>query len=122
MTILDSTDLQAAAAALPEFTDAAVARVRALMREKDNPRLKLRVYIQGGGCSGFQYGFSFEEVVGDDDALIEREGVALLVDSLSAPYLAGATIDFQEDLKGSQFVIHNPNANATCGCGSSFAP
>ena len=121
MTTL-ATDLRMTAAPLPEFTEAAIARVRALMREQDNPRLKLRVYVQGGGCSGFQYGFSFEEAVGTDDTVIEREGVALLVDSLSAPYLAGATIDFQESLKGSQFVIHNPNANATCGCGSSFAP
>jgi iron-sulfur cluster insertion protein len=120
MKAVTQTDLQAASS--PVFTDAAVARVRALMRECGNPALKLRVYVQGGGCSGFQYGYAMEETVRDDDTLIERDGATLLVDPLSAPYLSGARVDYQEDLYGSQFVIDNPNAHSTCGCGSSFEP
>ncbi len=104
------------------FTDAAAAKVRELLVEENNPALKLRVFIQGGGCSGFQYGFSFDEEVAEDDTAIERAGVHLLVDPMSYQYLAGAEIDYKDDLSGSQFVIRNPNATTTCGCGSSFMP
>jgi len=103
------------------FTAAAAGKVRLLIEEEQNPDLKLRVYIQGGGCSGFQYGFAFEDEVADDDFSIERDGVTLLVDSTSLQYLAGAEIDYKEDLQGAQFVIRNPNAKTTCGCGSSFS-
>lgn len=102
------------------FTSAAAGKVRQLIEEEQNPDLKLRVYIQGGGCSGFQYGFAFEDEVADDDFAIERDGVTLLVDSTSLQYLSGAEIDYKEDLQGAQFVIRNPNAKTTCGCGSSF--
>ncbi len=103
------------------FTQAAAGKVRKLIEEEQNPDLKLRVYIQGGGCSGFQYGFAFEDEVTDDDFSIERDGVTLLVDSTSLQYLTGAEIDYKEDLQGAQFVIRNPNAKTTCGCGSSFS-
>ncbi|WP_323018524.1 iron-sulfur cluster insertion protein ErpA [Castellaniella sp.] len=104
------------------FTDAAAAKVRELLTEEGNEALKLRVFVQGGGCSGFQYGFTFDEDVADDDTTIERDGVQLLVDAMSFQYLIGSEIDYKDDLEGSQFVIRNPNANTTCGCGSSFAP
>jgi len=104
------------------FTDAAVSKVRELLADEGNPDLKLRVFVQGGGCSGFQYGFTFDEEVNDDDTTIEREGVKLLVDPMSFQYLVGSEIDYKDDLEGSQFVIRNSNANTTCGCGSSFAP
>lgn len=120
MTQINHSDLRQDAT--PVLTDAAAARLRALMREEGNPDLKLRVYVQGGGCSGFQYGFALETAAAADDTLIERDGAAILVDAVSAPYLAGAEVDFHEDLQGAQFVIRNPNANATCGCGTSFAP
>lgn len=103
------------------FTDAAVEKVKTLMDEEGNPDLKLRVFVQGGGCSGFQYGFTFDESQNEDDAVMEKGGVTLLIDSMSYPYLVGATIDFKEDLSGAQFVIDNPNAVTTCGCGSSFS-
>ncbi|WP_138436748.1 iron-sulfur cluster insertion protein ErpA [Marinobacter shengliensis] len=103
------------------FSDSAVAKVRELIEEEENPDLKLRVFVTGGGCSGFQYGFSFDENQDDDDTVIERDGVKLLVDSMSYQYLVGATIDYQEGLQGSQFVVQNPNASSTCGCGSSFS-
>lgn len=103
------------------FSDSAVAKVRELIEEEENPDLKLRVFVTGGGCSGFQYGFSFDENQEDDDTVIERDGVKLLVDSMSYQYLIGATIDYQEGLQGSQFVVQNPNASSTCGCGSSFS-
>ncbi len=103
------------------FTAAAAGKVRELIREEGNPALKLRVYISGGGCSGFQYGFSFDEQQSEDDLVLERDGVALLVDPLSLQYLTGAEIDYRENLSGAQFVIRNPNARTTCGCGSSFA-
>lgn len=102
-------------------TGAAAAKVGELVREEGNPALKLRVYITGGGCSGFQYGFAFEEDRADDDLAIERDGVTVLVDPLSLQYLQGAEIDYSESLSGAQFVIRNPNAKTTCGCGSSFA-
>jgi iron-sulfur cluster insertion protein len=103
------------------FSDAAAEKVRRLIDEEGNPALKLRVFVQGGGCSGFQYGFTFDEVANDDDTAMERNGVTLLIDSMSYQYLVGAEIDYKEDLEGSQFVIRNPNATTTCGCGSSFS-
>jgi iron-sulfur cluster insertion protein len=103
------------------FTDAAALKVRALIDEEGNPELKLRVFVTGGGCSGFQYGFTFDEVVNDDDTSMQRNGVTLLIDPMSFQYLAGAEIDYQEGLEGAQFVIKNPNATTTCGCGSSFS-
>ncbi|MDN5864838.1 MAG: iron-sulfur cluster insertion protein ErpA [Gammaproteobacteria bacterium] len=103
------------------LSEAAAARIRSLIAEEDNPSLKLRVYISGGGCSGFQYGFGFESKAGEDDHELTRHGVTLLVDPLSMPYLEGAQIDYAEDLQGERFIIRNPNATTTCGCGSSFA-
>jgi iron-sulfur cluster insertion protein len=103
------------------FTDAAAAKVADLVAEEGNPDLKLRVFVQGGGCSGFQYGFTFDEIVNEDDTQMSKAGVTLLIDAMSLQYLAGAEIDYKEDLSGSQFVIKNPNATTTCGCGSSFS-
>jgi iron-sulfur cluster insertion protein len=103
------------------FTDAAARKVGELIREEGNPKLMLRVFVSGGGCSGFQYGFTFDENVEDGDAQIANQGVTLLVDPLSFQYLLGAEIDYREDLEGAQFVIRNPNAKTTCGCGSSFS-
>ena len=103
------------------FTDKAAARVKALIADEDNPDLKLRVFVTGGGCAGFQYGFTFDELAADDDAVIDNEGVILLVDSLSYQYLTGGVVDYVEGLEGSRFVVNNPNASTTCGCGSSFA-
>jgi iron-sulfur cluster insertion protein len=103
------------------FTDSAVAKVRELIEEEGNPALKLRVFVTGGGCSGFQYGFTFDEDVNEDDSAIEKGGVTLLIDPMSYQYLLGAEIDYTEGLEGSQFVIRNPNATSTCGCGSSFS-
>ena len=103
------------------FTDSAAAKVRELVDEEGNPDLKLRVFVQGGGCSGFQYGFTFDEIVNDDDTQMNKNGVTLLIDAMSLQYLAGAEIDYKEDLQGAQFVIKNPNATSTCGCGSSFS-
>ncbi|MDH4073744.1 MAG: iron-sulfur cluster insertion protein ErpA [Gammaproteobacteria bacterium] len=103
------------------FTDAAAQKVAQLIREEDNPDLKLRVFISGGGCSGFQYGFTFDDEVEDGDSSIQNQGVTLLVDPMSVQYLMGAEIDYKEDLQGAQFVIRNPNATTTCGCGSSFS-
>jgi iron-sulfur cluster insertion protein len=103
------------------FTAAAAAKVGELIREEGNDALKLRVYISGGGCSGFQYGFEFDENQAEDDLALTRDGVTLLVDPLSLQYLMGAEVDYRESLQGAQFVIRNPNAKTTCGCGSSFA-
>lgn len=103
------------------FTESAAHKVGQLIEQEGNPALKLRVYIQGGGCSGFQYGFTFDEEVQDGDTEIRRSGVTLLVDPLSVQYLMGAEIDYKEDLSGAQFIIRNPNATTTCGCGSSFS-
>lgn len=103
-----------------KFTDAAADKVGELIREEDNPELKLRVFISGGGCSGFQYGFTFDENIEEGDARIDNHGVTLLIDPMSAQYLMGAEIDYKEDLQGAQFVIRNPNAATTCGCGQSF--
>ena len=103
------------------FTDSAAAKVADLIAEEGNPELKLRVFVQGGGCSGFQYGFPFDDAVNEDDTAFDKNGVTLLVDSMSFQYLVGAEIDYKEDINGSQFVIKNPNATTTCGCGSSFS-
>jgi iron-sulfur cluster insertion protein len=103
------------------FTDAAADKVRELIREESNDRLKLRVFISGGGCSGFQYGFTFDENVQEGDTQVEKAGVTLLVDPMSFQYLMGAEIDYTQGLEGAQFVIRNPNATTTCGCGSSFS-
>ena len=103
------------------FTDSAAAKVADLIAEEGNAALKLRVFVQGGGCSGFQYGFTFDEDVNEDDTEFLKNGVTLLVDSMSFQYLVGAEIDYKEDINGSQFVIKNPNATTTCGCGSSFS-
>jgi iron-sulfur cluster insertion protein len=111
----------AEAESLLNFTDAAATKVAALIQEEGNPDLKLRVYIQGGGCSGFQYGFAFDEEVKDGDTVVENGGVTMLVDPMSLQYLMGAEVDYTEGLQGSQFVIRNPNASTTCGCGSSFS-
>ena len=103
------------------FTDSAAEKVKNLIEEEGNPELKLRVFVTGGGCSGFQYGFTFDEAVNDDDTTMQKNGVTLLIDAMSYQYLVGAEIDYKEDLEGAQFVIKNPNATTTCGCGSSFS-
>jgi len=103
------------------FTDSAASKVGEMITEEGNDNLKLRVYISGGGCSGFQYGFTFDEQVNDDDTRVDKGGVTVLVDSMSFQYLHGAEIDYKEDISGAQFVIRNPNATTTCGCGSSFS-
>jgi iron-sulfur cluster insertion protein len=103
------------------FTDAAAVKVAQLIADEGNPALKLRVFISGGGCSGFQYGFTFEEKLEDGDTEVRNQGVTLLVDPMSIQYLAGAEIDYKDDLEGARFVIRNPNAATTCGCGSSFS-
>lgn len=104
-----------------QFTGSAAAKVSELLAEENNGSLKLRVYITGGGCSGFQYGFVFDDESNEDDTAIERDGVTVLIDSMSIEYLVGAEIDYKDDLTGSQFIIRNPNAATTCGCGSSFS-
>ena len=103
------------------LTDRAVAKVRHLMEDEANDELKLRVFVTGGGCSGFQYGFTFDELADEDDTLVEKDGVVVLVDPLSYQYIEGAQLDYTEGLEGSRFVVSNPNATTTCGCGSSFA-
>ncbi|MCQ8226612.1 MULTISPECIES: iron-sulfur cluster insertion protein ErpA [Pantoea] len=109
-------------AALPlQFTDAAAKKVKNLISDEENPALKLRVYITGGGCSGFQYGFTFDDQMNDGDMTIEKQGVALVVDPMSLQYLVGGSVDYTEGLEGSRFIVTNPNAKTTCGCGSSFS-
>ena len=103
------------------FTDNAATKVKSLIEEEGNDALKLRIYITGGGCSGFQYGFSFDESVNDGDTVVDKAGVSLLIDPMSFQYLNGAEVDYSEGLEGSHFVIRNPNATTTCGCGSSFS-
>lgn len=103
------------------FTDSAADKVKQLIEEEGNPELNLRVFVQGGGCSGFQYGFTFDEETNEDDTTMTKNGVSLLIDSMSYQYLVGAEIDYKEDINGAQFVIKNPNASTTCGCGSSFS-
>ncbi len=103
------------------LSNRAAAKVAALLSDEGNDGLKLRVFVTGGGCSGFSYGFTFDEDIAEDDAVIERDGVAMLVDAMSYQYLAGAEVDYREDLQGAQFIVANPNAASTCGCGNSFA-
>ena len=103
------------------FTDSAANKVKQLIDEEGNPELKLRVFVSGGGCSGFQYGFTFDEVTNEHDTAMEKNGVTLLIDAMSYQYLAGSEIDYSEGVEGAQFVIKNPNATSTCGCGSSFS-
>jgi iron-sulfur cluster insertion protein len=103
------------------FTDAAAIKVKALTEEEKNPKLKLRVSVDGGGCSGFQYGFAFDENVNDDDTVVEKHGATMLVDVTSMQYLNGSEVDYLEGLEGARFVVNNPNAKSTCGCGSSFS-
>ncbi|AWB35178.1 iron-sulfur cluster insertion protein ErpA [Orrella marina] len=119
-SVSETVDLQSPPPAIL-FTDSAAEKVRDLLIDEGNPNLKLRVFVQGGGCSGFQYGFTFDEDVNEDDTALEKHGVQLLVDPMSFQYLVGAEIDYKEDLEGAQFVIRNPNASTTCGCGSSFS-
>ncbi|MDE0062926.1 MAG: iron-sulfur cluster insertion protein ErpA [Gammaproteobacteria bacterium] len=102
------------------LSERAATKVRQLIEEEGDD-LKLRVFITGGGCSGFSYGFTFDEAVADDDAVVQRDGITMVVDSLSYPYLSGSVVDYREDLQGAQFVVSNPNAASTCGCGNSFA-
>ena len=120
------TNVQTTAPSAPPaslvFTDAAANKVQQLIDEEKNDNLKLRVFVSGGGCSGFQYGFTFDEDLQDGDTAVENAGVTLLVDPMSFQYLMGAEIDYSEGLEGAQFVIRNPNAQTTCGCGSSFSP
>ena len=113
--------VQSQAPTIMSLTDSAADKVQSLITEEGNPQLKLRVFVTGGGCSGFQYGFSFDEEVADDDTLIENKGASLLVDSLSYQYLVGSKVDYLEGLEGSRFVVNNPLATTTCGCGSSFS-
>jgi iron-sulfur cluster insertion protein len=118
------TGMSTAASDIPSplvFTDSAAAKVQQLIAEEKNPNLMLRVFVTGGGCSGFQYGFTFDENFNEGDTKVQNAGVTLLVDPMSFQYLAGAEIDYTEGLEGAQFVIRNPNASTTCGCGSSFA-
>ena len=119
----DATDVQdLSPSAQPiTLTPACIEKIKALIAEEGNPDFKLRVFVQGGGCSGFQYGFTFDELVDDGDTVAEYDGVKLLVDSMSLMYLSGATVNYKEDFNGSSFVIENPNATSTCGCGSSFS-
>ena len=121
---VETANLQSDVPDIPEplvFTESAANKVKTLIEEEGNTELKLRVFVQGGGCSGFQYGFTFDEAVNEDDAVMEKNGVQLLIDSMSYQYLLGSEIDYKEDLEGAQFVIKNPNATSTCGCGSSFS-
>jgi iron-sulfur cluster insertion protein len=115
------TMVESQAAQTLRISEAAAAKVRELIEDEGNLGLKLRVFVTGGGCSGFSYGFTFDEDAAEDDATVEREGVTVLVDPMSYPYLVGSVIDYREDLSGAQFVIDNPNAASTCGCGNSFA-
>ncbi len=103
------------------ITSKAIAKVKSLVEEEGNPSLNLRVFVTGGGCSGFQYGFSFDESIAEDDTKVDNDGVSVLVDSLSFQYLTGAEVDYTEGLEGSRFIINNPNAATTCGCGASFS-
>lgn len=117
----ENVAIESSGASALSFTEAAARKVKTLIDEEGDTSLKLRVFISGGGCSGFQYGFTFDPNEGEGDTIIEREGVKLLVDPMSIQYLMGAEIDFSEGLEGAQFVIRNPNAQTTCGCGSSFS-
>lgn len=118
---MSQTEVAAPAEPVLVFTDAAALKVKSLIEGEGNPALMLRVFVQGGGCSGMQYGFEFDEQAQDGDTCVENQGVKLLIDPMSVQYLGGAEIDYRENLEGSQFVIRNPNAVTTCGCGSSFS-
>ena len=120
VTEIQNADIEVMPAPLV-FTDNAAKKVKELIDEEGSPDLKLRVFVSGGGCSGFQYGFTFEEEVNDDDTRVQKDSVTLLIDPMSLQYLMGAEIDYQDSLQGSQFVIRNPQATTTCGCGSSFS-
>jgi len=115
------SNIETAVATPLDFTADAAAKVLELIEEEQNEALKLRVYVQGGGCSGFQYGFTFDEDQQDDDTSVDKDGVRLLVDPMSFQYLIGAKIDYKDDIDGARFIINNPNAATTCGCGSSFS-
>lgn len=117
------TPMQPKAAVTPTvgFTEAAANKLKSLILDEKNPKLKLRVFVNGGGCSGFQYGFEFDENINDDDISVEKNGVTMVVDTMSAQYITGATVDYEEGLEGSRFVVNNPNATSTCGCGASFS-
>lgn len=117
----DTATMEVATEAPIIFTSNAASKVSEMITEEGDPALKLRVYVTGGGCSGFQYSFAFDDQVAEDDLALEKDGVTMLVDAMSYQYLVGATIDYQEGLEGARFVISNPNATATCGCGSSFS-
>ena len=104
-----------------DFSEKAAAKVKALVTEDGDETLRLRVFVTGGGCNGFSYGFTFDEDIAEDDAVVDREGVSMVVDAMSYPYLDGSVVDYIEDLNGSQFVVTNPNAASTCGCGNSFS-
>lgn len=104
-----------------KITDSAIAKIADILAEENNPSLKLRTFVQGGGCSGFQYGFTLDEIQAEDDFLIEKTGISILIDAMSMQYLTGSTIDYKEDLMNNSFVITNPNAAGSCGCGSSFS-
>jgi len=121
MSIANSTESNNEINAPLQFTENAAIKVKQLIEEEGNNNLNLRVFISGGGCSGFQYGFTFDESVNDDDTVITKQGVKLLVDPMSFQYLIGAEIDYQENVEGARFVIKNPGASSTCGCGSSFS-
>ena len=103
------------------ITENAVLKIKDILAEENNPAIKLRIFVQGGGCSGFQYGFTLDEEKNEDDFVVEKDGLEILVDSMSAQYVQGANVEYKEDLMNSQFVIQNPNASSTCGCGSSFS-
>ena len=120
-TATASTDTTFAMPTPIVFTDAAAAKVADLIAEEGNPDLKLRVFVQGGGCSGFQYGFTFDEKVNEGDTVVEKSGVVMVVDPMSLQYLVGGSVDYTEGLEGSRFTVTNPNATTTCGCGSSFS-
>lgn len=115
------TSVQTFEPVIISLTDNAAAKVKTLIDEEGKPELKLRVFVTGGGCSGFQYGFSFEESVSDEDTIVENKGATLLVDPLSYQYLVGSKVDYVENLEGARFVVNNPMATSTCGCGSSFS-
>ena len=122
VTVVRSAMSAVAEAPLPiQMTDAAANKVKTLITEEDNPELKLRVYITGGGCSGFQYGFTFDEKINDGDTVVEKSGVTMVIDPMSLQYLVGGSVDYTEGLEGSRFTVTNPNATTTCGCGSSFS-
>ena len=121
MSIVSSAEPSNEISTPMQFTDNAATKVKQLIEEEGNDDLNLRVFVSGGGCSGFQYGFTFDELVSEDDTVIEKQGVKLLIDPMSFQYLIGAEIDYQENLEGARFVIKNPGASNTCGCGSSFS-